>query len=231
MKFLCLITVLGLAGCTSNSFGHRPESCDPDKRLADLVQVYTDCLAGKAGEGSEANHILIDCDRARNQIERLSLEFPRHAPTLLQNATIAYDQRETVKAERYCDQLLSVEPMNAEGAILKARIAMESGNLPSAKRLLTAQVGYAPDHSLLRETYAAALYMSGDYVASDAQLTAAGRLGAPAWRIAFHRGLIAEARMDKLTAKALYEECLAGNPGFQPAEARLAGMKAEGGVQ
>lgn len=231
MKPILLITLLALGSCTSNSFGHRPESCDPDKRLADLVEVYNDCLEGKSGEGSESSHILIDCDRARNEIERLSLEFPRHAPTLLQNATISYDHSETVKAERYCDQLLAVDPMNPEGAILKARISMENGNLPSARRLLAAQVSYSPDHSLLRETYAAVLYMGGDMAASEAQLTAASRLGAPNWRIAFHRGLIAESRKDQTKAKGLYEECLAENPGFQPAAARLAGMNAEGGVQ
>jgi|688.fasta_scaffold00832_3 tetratricopeptide (TPR) repeat protein len=231
MKPFLIFALMGLSACSVNSLGHRPETCDPNERLADLVKEYNDCLTGKSGKGSEANHILIDCDRAKNQIERLSLEFPRHTPTLLQNATIAYDQREIVKAERYCDQLLSVEPMHAEGAILKARIAMENGNLPSARRLLAAQVGYAPGHSLLRETYAAVLYMSGDYPAADGQLTAAARLGAPNWRVAFHRGLIAESRKDLYKAKALYEECLVENPGFQPAEARLAGINAEGGVQ
>jgi tetratricopeptide (TPR) repeat protein len=73
--------------------------------------------------------------------------------------------------------------------------------------------------------------MSGDYPAADGQLTAAARLGAPNWRVAFHRGLIAESRKDLYKAKALYEECLVENPGFQPAEARLAGINAEGGVQ
>lgn len=223
--------LLMLAGCASNSLGHRSEKCDPDERLAELVKKYDDCISGKAEEGSSTNHILIDCDRAKNEIERLSLEFPRHSNVLLKCATIAYDSREIVKAERYCDQLLSVDPMLPEGAILKARISMENGNLPSAKRLMAAQVGYSPGHSMLRETYAAVLYMCGDLQAAETQLMTASRLGAPSWRIAFHRGLIAEARKDMAKAKQFYEDCLAANPGFRSAEARLAGMNAEGGVQ
>ena len=220
-----------LSACASNSFGHRNPNCNPDERLDELLQVYEDCKDGKSteGPGEKSSHIIIDCDRVQNEIARLSMDFPHHVPSLIANARIAYDEKQPEKAEHYADEALYLEPMNADAALLKSRLAVEAGNLPGARRVLEAQVGYTPDHPLLRESYAAVLYIGGDYAKALAELDAAQKLGAPSWRVAFNRGLIAEAQNNPAEAQRQYEACLAGNADYEPAKARLAGRKAEAG--
>ena len=51
-------------------------------------------------------------------------------------------------------------------------------------------------------------------------------LGAPAWRIAYHLGLIEEAAGNRAEAMREYMEAVSGNPQFQPAAARLKALQA-----
>jgi tetratricopeptide (TPR) repeat protein len=101
--------------------------------------------------------------------------------------------------------------------------------LPSAKRLLEEQVHLTPDHAGLRESYSAVLFLEGDLSGANKELDAAERLGAPAWRVAFNRGLIAEKAGDGRKALQQYEVAAAANPDFKPAQSRLAGNRAESG--
>lgn len=55
---------------------------------------------------------------------------------------------------------------------------------------------------------------------------AAERLGAPRWRIAYHRGLIEEARHHLEEAQRYYAETLKANPSWKPAASRLKGLTA-----
>ena len=234
MKYASLLAACALAtlaACATDPFGHRDANCDPDDRLADLMHVWQDCRSGDCDgtRGSGRTHVLIDCDRIQNEIERLSLQFPQHVPTLMANATIAYDHREAVKAQRYLDALFSIEPIHPEAAILRSRIAIEQGNHAAAARLLETQVAYTPDHAGLREAQSAELYMTGDLANARTALDVAEALGAPAWRIAYNRGLIAEAAGDASAAQKQYEAAVAGNPGFAAARSRLSGMRAKGG--
>ncbi len=217
-----------ITACQGSSFGHRSPECDPDKRLAELLHDYDACKNGR-GEGDGGNQVLVDCDRVWNQIERLSMDFPRHAPSMMANAVIAYDERQNDKADRYLNTVFSLQPVHAEAAILKSRIAIEVGNLPAAQRLLANQVRCTPDHAGLREALSAVLYMSGDLPGAGASLDMAEGLGAPPWRIAFNRGLIAEKSGDRSAAEQQYEAAVAGNPEFQPAQSRLAGIRAMSG--
>jgi predicted Zn-dependent protease len=226
--FLAAIAIAFVASCSTTTFGHRDPNCNPDERLAKLWQHYLDCKAGHIPDGQDAQ-VLFDCDRVLTDLERLALEFPRHPPTLMANAVVAYDAHEYPKAESYLDDVLAIEPIDPEAAILKSRISIESGNLPSAKRLLEEQVHLTPDHAALREAYSAALFMAGDLGAASAQLDAAERLGAPVWRVDFNRGLIAEKAGDVRKAQQAFEASVAANPDFKPAQSRLAGRKAENG--
>ena len=229
--FASCIGLVLLGSCAANSFGHRNPNCNPDERLAQLLSVYEDCKHGHSteGPGEKSPHIIIDCDRTANEIERLSLDFPHHVPTLLANARIAYEGHQPEKAERFADEALDLQPVNPEAGLLKSRLSVEAGNLPGARRVLEAQVSYTPDHPLLRESYAAVLYMAGDQAKALAELDAAQRLGAPSWRVAFNRGLIFEAQNNPAEAQRQYEACLTGNPDYEPAKSRLAGRKAESG--
>lgn len=225
---ICVLVAAALAACQGDSFGHRPYECDPDDRLEELLRDYDKCQRGKL-DGDGSNQVIVDCDRIWNQIERMTLDFPRHVPSFLANAVIAYDERQWDKADRYLNAIFNLQPVHPEAAILKSRVAIEAGNLPAARRLLENQRSAAPDNFGLREALSAVLYMSGDLKGADDELDVAEGLGAPAWRVAFNRGLIAEKAGDSSAAEQQYEAAVVGNPEFKPAQARLAGIRAMGG--
>jgi tetratricopeptide (TPR) repeat protein len=225
---LAVLLGLGAAACKSNSLGHRDPNTNPDELLAGLMSKYEKALGGDT-EGLESPHVLIDGQRVQNEIERLAVEYPRHVPTLMANAVIAYDTKQSPKAENYLNRIFAIAPVHPEAAILAGRISVEAGNLPSARRLLQEQVHLSPDHPGVREAYSSALFLAGDLASASSQLDVALRLGAPPWRVAFNRGLIAEKRGDGPGAQREFEAAVEGNPNFRPAQARLAGKKAETG--
>jgi tetratricopeptide (TPR) repeat protein len=216
--------VLTTTGCTSYSFGHRDTNCNPDERLVALREQYDHAKAGHHEE-----EILVDCDRVRLELERLSLEFPGHVPTLMTNAAWAYDARETIKAQRYLDTLFSKQPIHPEAAVLRAHIAIDESNIPYARRLLEAQIRYTPDHALLREAHSGALFMAKDYDGASSEILMAERLGAPPARVAYHRGLIAEATGKTDEARKHFKAASDADPKDPRAKSRLSGMNAKGG--
>ncbi len=58
------------------------------------------------------------------------------------------------------------------------------------------------------------------------QLTIAANLGAPAWRVAYHRGLFEEASGNFHLALRHYEEAISERPGWEVALARRDGIVA-----
>jgi hypothetical protein len=78
----------------------------------------------------------------------------------------------------------------------------------------------------LHETYASALYLAGRLPEATGELTIAGTLGAPRWRVAYHLGLIEEASGRSERASQLYTEALQQNPGWAPAQSRLNALRA-----
>src|SRR5262249_51761179 len=122
----------------------------------------------------------------RRELERLALVGANQTPALSANAGVAYDDHRPQTAQQLLDQILAQPKSNPDAAALRARIAIEEGNLPFAKRLLEQQMVIAPDHAGLHETYGAALYVGGQLVEARRELTVAGALGAPRWRIAYH---------------------------------------------
>jgi tetratricopeptide (TPR) repeat protein len=222
-NLLACLLVLPLAACTSYSFGHRDTNCDPDQRLDALLDQW------EQGKDPNSGRIVVDNDRIRYDIERLSLEFPAHVRTQMACAVLAYEAKEPEKAQNYLDRVLKDQPGHPEAGILRSRIAIDEGNLQLAKRVLETQVQYRPDNAGLREALSGVLYMSKDLEGAKAAIAAAERLGAPAWRVAFHRGLIAEASGDVAEARRQYQAAAESNPEYQPAKARLSGMNAAGG--
>lgn len=229
MKTHLLIATAALVittSCTTYSFGHRDRNCNPDERLQGLVAAYDAC---KNGTAEEDGRILVDCDRQWNDIERLSLEFPGHTPTLMANAVIAYGERAPQKSQRYLDALFAIEKSYPEAAVLRSRVAMDEGNMQLARRVLEMQTAYTPNHAGVREALSSVLYMNHDLEGAEKELAQAEKLGAPAWRVAFNRGLIAEAAGRPADAQRQYRAALDGNPDFAPARARLDGENAGSG--
>src|SRR5258705_11637123 len=225
-----LFISLMASGCATTSPLVRQECYNPDAQLASLLQPLEDlrakgCVAGNAQRGDS------ECERLRREIERLAAVCPQHVPTLMANAIIAYDEQRPAQSQQLLDQILAQPRSYPDAAVLRARIGIEEGNLPFALRLLEERIRLAPDHSGLRETYAAALYLTGRLTEARSELATAGALGAPRWRIAYHLGLVEEASGRRDEAVRYYTEAVAGNPGFQPAEGRLRALRAASGAR
>lgn len=197
----------------------RQECIEPDARLSQLLPQY---------ELLRATGCTAECGNLRREIERLVVVCPTHAPTLMANAVLAYDDKQVAAAQQLLDILLGQSGSHADAAALRARIALEEGNVPFALRLLQDRIKLAPDHAGLREAYGAALYLSRQYAAATRELNAAGAFGAPSWRVAYHLGLIDEAEGRLEAAAKRYAEALAGNAGWAPAQSRLTALRATG---
>jgi Flp pilus assembly protein TadD len=168
-----------------------------------------------------ATGLIFDCSSEWLAIERLATEFPRHVPTLMANAVIAYDERDKVKAKRYLDALFSVTESHPDAAVLRSRVAIDQGNMPLARRVIETQLAYTPNEASVHEAYSSILYMLRDLDGAAREIGLAEKLGAPGWRVAYNRGLIAEAAGRPQDAQRMYQTAVDGNPDFAPARARL----------
>lgn len=222
--FTLLALAAFVAGCNTNySFGHRDPECNPDMRLEKLVQAYDECHDGGS---QQSNGIIFDCSAEWLEIERLATEFPRHVPTLMANAVIAYDEKDRVKSKRYLDAIFSIENSHPDAAVLRSRVAIDEGNMPLARRVIETQLAYTPNEPSVREAYSSILYMSQDLEGATREIALAEKQGAPAWRVSYNRGLIAEAAGRAADAQQHFQAAVDANPQFMPARARLTGGKA-----
>ena len=212
--------------CATTSPVVRQQCFNPDRQLAAVLTPLED-LRAKGCTLEDAKTGQTRCDSLRQELSRLTVVCPAHAPTLLADAVISYDERQTVRAQQLLDQVLMMTGPHPDAAALRGRIAIEEGNLPYARRLLEQQLRVSPDSAALHETYGAALYMNKQLPEAQKELTMAGALGAPMWRIAYHLGLVAEAagRLDE--ARQRYTEAVSGNPGWALAQSRLTALRAQ----
>ena len=218
--------ILMSSACATTSPLLHQECDNPDAQLASLLQPL-EALRAKGCDAGGVQGGRSECERLRREIERLALICPGHVPTLMANAVIAYDEHRPAKSQQFLDQILAQPRSHPDAAVLRAQIAIEEGNVPFARRLLEQQIKLAPDHAGLHETYGATLYLDGKLPEARRELTTAGALGAPRWRIAYHLGLLEEAsgRLDE--ASRYYAEALEANPGWAPAESRLKALRAK----
>jgi tetratricopeptide (TPR) repeat protein len=171
-----------------------------------------------------------DCEYARVRIERLAIDCPNIPDVILANALLAFDARSFVRSQELLDELFSLNVTYPQAVVLRARIALEQGNTPYALRFLKEQIDRVGDDSSLREAYASALFVARRWDEATGQLTIAEKLGAPAWRIAYSQGLIAEESGKFEAAKVLYQRALAARPGWRPPQSRLRALVATGKV-
>ncbi len=215
----CVAVLTG--GCATTSPLRQLECAAPDARLAALLSDY-DALTPSTCESEEGR----ECGRLRSDIEQLSLTCPAHEPSLFAVAIISYEDGDSARAQQFLDRLLSRPAPRPEAAVLRARLALDDGNLPFARRLLEQQLRVSPDHPGLHELLASVYFLGKDLTAADRELNAAGRLGAPRWRVAYHLGLLSEAGGRTAEAARLFEESVAGNPGWDGASSRLRALRA-----
>ncbi len=216
---VCVWVLLVSSACATAPVA-RQRCVDPEIQLARLLQPYETLNSTGCTTAQD------ECERLRNEIVRLNLVCPTHAPTLMANAVIAYDQGRPIEAQQLLDMILAQPRVHPTAAVLRARIAIEEGNLPFATRLLDQQIRISPDDSALHEMYAAALFLRGNVLESRSELRIAAALGAPKWRIAYHLGLIEETAGRASEASRLYLEALQENPNWAPAQSRLKALQA-----
>ncbi len=179
-------------------------------------------------DGCASSNWTRECQQERDAIRRLAVTCSTHTPTLLANALLSYDDRELQRAQEYLDTLFSLRTVQPDAAALRARIALDEGDVPFALRFTDEQIALSPDHGGLREVRAAVLFAANRLTDASSELAIAARLGAPAWRVAYDRGLIAEALHQPADAMQQYQAALTARPGWPPAAARLRGLEAQG---
>ena len=199
---------------------------DPEAQLASVLRPLEELRAnGCQIEKSTAGPV--ECDRLSQELQRLLVVCPNYPPTLIANAVVAYDDRRPIQSQEFLDRALSQPGRYPDAAVLRARIAIEEGNVPFARRLLEQQIRLVPDHSGLHETLGAALYLDGRLPEAALELTTARALGAPSWRVAYHLGLIDEAAGRFEEASRRYGEALEGNPDWEQARSRFNALRAK----
>ena len=211
------------AGCAYMDPNRQHACLDPDRRLSEALsgltlppgtRVQDPCASGQ--------HCLL----VRRAVEQIAMVCHQHVPTAIAAAVLAFETGEFETAQRRLDQLPGLPPRPPSVAVLRARLAIHEGNLRQARRLLESESRFSPSSAAVRETLAAVFYLQGQPVEAREALDVAARLGAPAWRIAYSRGLIEESLGDLAAATLHYQEALAGNPGWSLALSRLDGLRA-----
>ena len=197
----------------------------PDLQLAEAWDLLIKARSAPGGcslndQGQNA------CQVMKDEIERIAFVCPNHLPSVMTTAVMAYEEGARVKALQRLNTIFELVNVHPDAATLRARIALEEGNVPFALTFLKQHLKLSPEHAPLREAYAAALFLSGDLDEAEAQLKIAEKLGAPRWRIAYHLGLFQERRGREQQARRLYVEAAELRPGWDVPLSRIKGLLA-----
>jgi len=219
-----LLSILLLPGCGPRRVPAAPNSCaGAPAQLRNAWSALGEIRGSAAGcTGESASR----CEYLRAEIDRLGQNCQTGGEALLASAILAFDDRQLARAQQYLDNLLSSPRANPDAAALRARVAIEEGNLSFALRFLAEQIRLSGDHAGLREVYASALFLSGDHTKAKEQLAAAEKLGAPVWRVEYGRGLIAEAAKDLEAAIRHFTAAAKARPDWPLPTARLRALTA-----
>lgn len=224
---VCRLGVLGvmvgwLAGCGSidSMRESRPDAGDRleylNERYQQLMVQGRTCL-----ELEDVASPMVDCQRLLREAERLHVEYPRNPEVLYFNALLSHAAGRGDKAQFFLDQM-SIGPSHPpEAFVLRSQLALEEGNTTLARNVLERGMLLHPNYAGLYEGLAAVGYVEGRYDDAEQQLTLASRLGAPAWQVEYHRGLINEAQGHLANACRQFDASLARRQDHQPARAHL----------
>lgn len=190
-----------------------------DQRLRELINDLEDIRMGRGGELGRRER------EVREEIDRLYYEDPTHVDTAWILGVLAFEDRDLERATWYLDSALRRYPSHARAAETRIRLALEQGSLGFAQRLVERSIMLAPHDAGLREAQALSLYLAEEWREAGRALDEAERLGSPAWRIAFNRGLVAEGLGSKREAGAAYQNAIELRDGDYPRAAdRLRGL-------
>lgn len=217
---LIAMVLATIPACSGLARHERTSSPIADERLAALLTDYRSLDGGLVMMSRE--EVIVDSGRLRNDIERLTLEFPNHVPSLMASAQLAVEYDEPVKAMAFLNRVSDIDPLCADATVLRVRVALAEGSVPKARRLVSEQLDRSPDHAGLREVEASVHFLSGDYDQARKALSAASALGAPPERVLYHLALVEEKSGRLPEARRLYQESYAA--GNERAGARLRGL-------
>ncbi|MEO0478637.1 MAG: tetratricopeptide repeat protein [Planctomycetota bacterium] len=157
----------------------------------------------------------------RTRVLQIAHEHRGHVRAQWMAAVILESSGDPNRARIHLDRVIQKEPSHDGARSLLARIAIGEGDLGRARRLVDDGLLLRPASSLLHEADALTAMLEEDFEQSERALTRADSLGAPKYRTAYHRGLLAERRGEVDEARDQYEAALEEHEGFGPAEHRL----------
>jgi Flp pilus assembly protein TadD len=225
MLKLSIVLVLwaALAGCaTQQSQQYVTDVVDPGREVDRLLRLYqANTAQGQSCTGDLGNDSFRECDGVLRRLAQLYTAYPDNERVNLAMAIVSYQAGKEEQARFVLDQLLANDSPRPEAAVLRARMALEAGNISRARRLLEVQARQNPMHPELHELLAAAHYADRKFPESLRSLALAERLGTPQWRTAYHRGLIFEARKNADAACEQYVSSFSLNPDFHAPQRRL----------
>jgi tetratricopeptide (TPR) repeat protein len=216
---LALLGAALLTGCQTMRPPRDAASVNPDAEVAEIRNAWATQPPSGMYAGQESTTPAL-----RARVESVAFHNPRHVSSRYLAALMAYQDNERNVAVHHLDDLLTLDPTNADAAALRARIALEDGNTPYAMKMLEDRINLRPDHAGLREALASAYFLDGQLDKAVATLNEAERLGAPKDRIAYNRGLIEEAQGKTASAAENYRAALAVKPYWDMPKERLKGL-------
>jgi tetratricopeptide (TPR) repeat protein len=222
---LSLLGAFALSACAHAPHA-RHDSADADARLAAALKEWDQAHASGMNNGAvyDNEEVVVDSGAAKLHVEQVALEFPRHVPTLVMCAQLTFQAGETEKAAAYADRALALQADNNFAGIIRAQAALSDGNVPKAREVIKRQLSLTPDSCYLHEVMAGIEYYAADVDACQREVGLAERYGSDPWRIAYHRGLIAEKRGNTAEAKQQFEKSAQLCPTADFAKSRLNGI-------
>ena len=209
--FLALLA-LGFSGC--RTLAETEAAYDPDREIEAILEAMDEELGAR------------EVRALRRRAEDIVMRTPRHARALSTAGILAYEDDDPENAQVLLDRALEIDSTVPGAAVTRARVAIDQGNLRLATRVLGDAARRSPADPLVRETLAGVLFMEGRFDESMTRIDQAEALGAPAWRVAFHRGLIQESLGRWDAAEAQYELALEHCPDDPATQERLTGLRA-----
>ena len=219
---ILLLLLVTLAGCAAKPQKYVTDVVDPGLEVDRLLGLYLENMSkGRSCTGDLGNDSFQECDGVLRRLSQIYVAYPDNERVNMAMAIVGYQSGQVEKARFVLDQLLAKGLPRPEAAVLRARIALEEGNVNRARTLLEVQVRQNPMHPELHEMLAATHYANRKFPESMTSLALAERLGAPEWRIAYHRGLIFEARKNQPAACEQYVTSYSRNRDFHAPRGRL----------
>ena len=156
--------------------------------------------------------------------QRLVREFNQYKKHLMMQVIIAKVSGHKDKAQIFLDQLLDIDPLNLKAVQLKVELAVQTGNLSLAEKILKKQMTAHPDYSIC-DKLAYLYYIREEYDQAQVWTKKALELGAPPAQVNYHFGMIAEQKGRDQLARHYYKKALCREPGFPKAVNRLRALQ------